>query len=71
MTQLRSIAVSRKRLLALASALVLLGGLGWTLAHAGEQVCAATAGLEHDRILLVLHSNGAEAAVPRLPSLAP
>lgn len=70
MAQLKTMAVSRKRLLILASALIMLGGLGWTMAHAGEGACAASAALEHDRILLVLHNNGAEAAAPRLPSVA-
>ncbi|WP_374512232.1 hypothetical protein [Niveibacterium sp.] len=58
---------SRKVLLVMASALVLLGALSWTLAHAADDTCLVEADAEHDRLLIVLHNNGAELAVPRLP----
>lgn len=60
---------SRKALLVMASALVLLGALGWTLAHAADDVCPVAAEAEHDRLLIVLHNNGADLTVPRLPAV--
>lgn len=61
--------INRKVLLFMASALMLLGALGWTLAHAADEARPVAAEIEHDRLLIVLHNNGAELAVPRLPAI--